>query len=259
MKYNPTSYVFDYGSPNVIDGSNFDDVTTVTANGGHAVFVLDTEYQGDNIEDNPHYDSYTGSSANNAWNSLRKKQVIPHIQWVGNWVKNPDKEWLSEEVVIRARVQEGYGFRDLSVLDGGSGENPDTLVNNGYPYYKFNSSDILTIIDDQQAKKDGLKEVNVVPNPYYGASGYETGQVDNRVKITNLPQECTISIYTINGNLIRQVKKDNEISYFEWDLKNNYGIPIASGMYVIHIDAGDVGEKVLKWFGALRPTDLDNF
>jgi len=98
-----------------------------------------------------------------------------------------------------------------------------------------------------------------VPNPYYGASGYETGQVDNRVKITNLPKECTISIYTINGNLIRQVKKDNEISYFEWDLKNNYGIPIASGMYVIHIDAEDIGEKVLKWFGALRPTDLDNF
>ena len=24
-------------------------------------------------------------------------------------------------------------------------------------------------------------------------------------------------------------------------------------------DAGDVGEKVLKWFGALRPTDLDSF
>ena len=259
MKYNPTSYIFDYGSPLMIDGSNFDDVSTVTANGGHAVFVLDTDYQGDNQEDNPHYDSYKGSSANNAWNSLRKKQVIPHIQWVGNWIANPDKEWLSEEVVVRARVQEGYGFRELSVLDGGIGENPDTLVNSGYPYYKFNSSDILTILDDQEAKKDGLKEVNVVPNPYYGASGYETGQVDNRVKITNLPKECTISIYTINGNLIRQVKKDNEISYFEWDLKNNYGIPIASGMYVIHIDAGDVGEKVLKWFGALRPTDLDNF
>ena len=108
-------------------------------------------------------------------------------------------------------------------------------------------------------KREGLKDVNIVPNPYYGMSGYETGQVDNRVKITNLPRECIISIYTVNGNLIKQVQKDNDIPHFEWDLKNNYNIPIASGVYIIHVDAGEVGEKVLKWFGALRPTDLDSF
>ena len=28
---------------------------------------------------------------------------------------------------------------------------------------------------------------------------------------------------------------------------------------VVHVDAGEIGEKVLKWFGALRPTDLDSF
>ena len=270
MQYNPTSYLFDYGMDNQITA--FDtEVEMVSMNGGHAVFVLDTEYAGDNPEDNPHYGSYTGSSQNNAWNSLRKKQVIPHIQWVGYWVANEEQsnnvlpqEWLGNEVVIRARVQESYGFREFSVLDGGMMDEDgimidDTLVNQGYGYYKFNSSEILTLLDDTATKKEGLKEVNIVPNPYYGVSGYETGQVDNKVKVTNLPKECTISIYTINGNLIRQVKKDNEISYFEWDLKNNYGIPIASGIYVIHIDAGDIGEKVLKWFGALRPTDLDSF
>ena len=30
-------------------------------------------------------------------------------------------------------------------------------------------------------------------------------------------------------------------------------------MYIIHIDAGEIGEKILKWFGAMRPFDLDNF
>ena len=161
---------------------------------------------------------------------------------------------MMDEVVIRARVQEPYGFRELSVM-----ENNEDLVNDGYPYYKFNSSEILTLLDDDQARKDGLKEVNIVPNPYYGTSGYEEGQVDTKVKITNLPKTCTISIYTVNGNLVRQYSKDNEISYWEWDLKNNYNIAIASGIYVIHIDAGDAGEKVLKWFGALRPVDLDSF
>jgi hypothetical protein len=260
MQFNPTSYIFDYGIENA-GLQNNEDVTTTTMNGGHSVFILDSEYQGDNQEDNPHFSSYAGSSVNNAWNNLRKKQVIPNIQWVGYWLSSGDN-WLEDEVVIRSRVQEPYGLRNGVVNNTVS--NPDgtveyVWVNEGFPYYEFNSSEILTLLDDKNAMKAGLEMVNVVPNPYYGASGYETGQVDNRVKITNLPETCTISIYTINGNLIRQVKKDSEISYFEWDLKNNYGIPIASGMYVIHIDAGDIGEKVLKWFGTLRPVDLDTF
>jgi hypothetical protein len=30
-------------------------------------------------------------------------------------------------------------------------------------------------------------------------------------------------------------------------------------VYIIHVDAGDLGEKVVKWFGALRPVDLNSF
>ena len=154
MLYNPTANIFGEGQNN-LDPSSWDEITMVSMNGGHAVFVLDTEYQGDNHEDNPHYASYAGSSANNAWNSLRKRQVIPHIQWVDYWVANPDQEWLSDEIVVRARVQENYAFRDLSVIANGS----DSLINSGYPYYKFNSSEILTLVDDQDAKEAGLREV----------------------------------------------------------------------------------------------------
>jgi hypothetical protein len=54
----------------------------------------------------------------------------------------------------------------------------------------------------------------------------------------------------------------------DWDLKNDFGIPIASGLYVIHVRAKfwdavtqDYVEKdkVVKWFGTLRPIDLDTF
>ncbi len=45
----------------------------------------------------------------------------------------------------------------------------------------------------------------------------------------------------------------------DWDLKNDFGIPIASGLYVIHVNAPGVGEKTIKWFGSLRPIDLDTF
>ena len=103
--------------------------------------------------------------------------------------------------------------------------------------------------------------IKVFPNPYYGSSKYERDQVDHRVKITNLPKTCTISIYNVSGTLVRQVNLDSEenVTGWDWDLKNNYNVAISSGVYIIHIDAGEIGEKVLKWFGALRPIDLDSF
>ena len=249
MQFNPTSDALVD-----TDGDGFPDFAPM--NGGHAVFILDTEYQGDILQDNPHYGNFTGNPFS-AWNSLRKSKVIPHIQWVGYWLANEEQAWLGNEVVIRARVHEAYGYRSTSTNTTVDGE--VDLLNEGYPYYRFNTADMYTILDDDEAKKGAMEDINIVPNPYYGMSGYEDGQVDTRVKITNLPPTCTISIYTINGNLIRQYKKDSEDSYLEWDLKNEYGIQIASGMYIIYIDAGEIGEKTLKWFGALRPIDLNTF
>ena len=63
----------------------------------------------------------------------------------------------------------------------------------------------------------------------------------------------------INGSLINQIKKDNDAPEIEWDLNNMYGIPISSGLYIIHVDAPGIGEKVIKWFGTMRPIDLNTF
>jgi flagellar hook assembly protein FlgD len=101
--------------------------------------------------------------------------------------------------------------------------------------------------------------INVVPNPYYAFSSYEQNKLDNRVKITNLPEQCVVSIYDMNGTLVRQYDKADPITSLDWDLKNFKNIPIASGTYIIHIDVPGVGEKILKWFGVMRPVDLDNF
>ncbi|MGB1032385.1 MAG: hypothetical protein ACPGWM_07210, partial [Flavobacteriales bacterium] len=90
-------------------------------------------------------------------------------------------------------------------------------------------------------------------------SEYEETKLDNRAKLINLPEECTISIYTINGTLVRQFKKADPLTYLDWDLKNQRNVPIAGGVYIIHIEVPGVGEKILKWFGIMRPTDLDNF
>ena len=131
--------------------------------------------------------------------------------------------------------------------------------NNFNPIYRFSTDDIVAEIGNNSVARSSIDMINVVPNPYYGYSEYETNQLDNRIKITNLPQKATISIFTLSGTLVRTLKKDDSsISSIDWDLKNDYGIPIASGLYVIHVKTNE-GEKVLKWFGALRPIDLDTF
>jgi hypothetical protein len=68
-----------------------------------------------------------------------------------------------------------------------------------------------------------------------------------------------VSIYNLSGTLIRFYNKADPITYLDWDLKNNKNIPIASGTYIIHIKTPEGGEKILKWFGVMRPVDLDNF
>jgi hypothetical protein len=83
--------------------------------------------------------------------------------------------------------------------------------------------------------------------------------LDNRIKITNLPVKCTVRIYTAGGILVRTISKDNDKTFTDWDLKNDVGVPIASGVYIIHVNAPGIGEKTIKWFGSLRPIDVNNF
>ena len=119
----------------------------------------------------------------------------------------------------------------------------------------------------------------MVPNPYYSYSNYETAsQLETKVRIVNLPvgmedgrpQGCTIRIYTVDGTLVRTigptaVTRSNsqygtaENTSVDWDLHNHTGIPIAGGMYLIHVSVPGIGERVIKWFGTMRPVDLNSF
>jgi hypothetical protein len=127
--------------------------------------------------------------------------------------------------------------------------------------------------DNTEVAVNHLDQIRVVPNPYYAYSAYETSELDNRVKITNLPGTCTVTIYSIDGVLIRQYKRDvgpnthygestektNLDSSLDWDLKNTKNIPVSSGVYLIHVEAPGLGERTVKWFGVMRPFDLGTF
>ena len=179
----------------------------------------------------------------------------------------------SDSVKVNDDWRQAGSLGDIYYVDkvsGGTQSSPVTMTVSykkvNYPNYRFSTAGIApTVLTEENLVDSVMDLINVVPNPYYAYSTYEGvengGQLDTRVRITNLPDECVISIYTINGSLIKQLNKDSQGSAsIDWDLKNQKGIPIASGAYIINVSVPSLGkERNLKWFGVLRPIDLDTF
>jgi hypothetical protein len=77
-------------------------------------------------------------------------------------------------------------------------------------------------------------------------------------EIGSTPERCNISIYTVSGKLVKRFSKDNPLTSLDWNLTNHANIPIASGVYLIHVDAPGVGERILKALISMRTVDLQD-
>jgi len=257
MIWNPTSKIGD----DIFVGSG-GSAGTPYFGGKHFIYIVGHNEYG--VFPMPAYDEgktiYKALHPSQDFISLRDQayNVWQHPAWCAIPITTPDYEFWSYDdmpdnpVKIRLRMANPY-FIDIN------GNVKDEPLNNNYPMFTFSTSALQSIKGDNDYFSKALEKANIVPNPYYGYSTYEETQLDNIVKITNLPERCIVSIYAPNGGLIRKFDKDNSDSYITWDLKNTHGISIASGMYIIHINAPGKGEKVIKWFGSLRPIDLNAF
>ncbi|MBL4652945.1 MAG: T9SS C-terminal target domain-containing protein [Flavobacteriales bacterium] len=185
---------------------------------------------------------------------LNEALTIGESYWVDNGpiIHKGDTLYHGESFVADTTLIEAIGTSTTGLVT--------SVVNNGLPMYTYSTEGFASIKGSDSEAISALDLISIVPNPYYAYSQYETNRLDNRVKIVNLPDQCTITIYSINGTLIRQYSKDDATqTYIDWDLKNTAFIPIASGVYIVHVEVPEVGEVVLKWFGAMRPVDLDSF
>src|SRR5690606_26261779 len=97
-------------------------------------------------------------------------------------------------------------------------------VNRGLPLYNFNTYNVAPTFS-KVVGEEALDDIKAVPNPYYAYNAYEGGRLENIVKIINLPVTCTVTIYTVNGTLVRTFKKDDPTrTSIDWDLKNSDNI-----------------------------------
>ncbi len=276
MKWNPTSsdVIYNYsagtispifgGKHNIyVFGHNGDKTWNNDPNFGNAVKMVPRYDGGKFIHDVLTVANTTSPT------DLYARQVYEDAMWVSIPLLAQGHTLFETDVKIRLRVaksyQPGYSTTSSPVVDTALAP-----INKNLPVYDFNTSDIGTIKGSSDAANKALDLINIVPNPYYAYSGYEKATSQTVVKITNIPVNCKITIYSLNGTLIRTFNVDQPsdaqkningvaVTSVDWDLNNQMRIPISSGLYLIHVDVPNVGERTLKWFGVLRPLDLEAY
>lgn len=235
MLFNPTQ--------NILGSAN-----EVLLGGKHFIYIINPNTNGA-----PAYDSCSWAYQKlSSGSSLDKRHVYNSVSWTSIPVLREGSTLLSSDVTVFINVKKPFA-RNYS-LSGAI--NP---VNKNYPMYRFSTMETKTITNDINTAKSALDLINVVPNPYYGNNEYETSIYDQIVKITNLPMKCTISIFNINGSIVRKIVKDDNLTYYNWDIKNENGTTIAGGLYLIHIQAPGIGEKTIKWLGTMHTIKTREF
>ncbi len=109
-------------------------------------------------------------------------------------------------------------------------------------YVNLDSSEIQDFIGTKLFATD-LSEVKVYPNPYKDEYGTDT------ITFTNLTENAEIRIYTVSGKLVAALEP--ELLTYEWDLNNDAGNRVASGIYFCLI-TNEKGEKAIKKLAVIR-------
>ncbi|MFC2103206.1 T9SS type A sorting domain-containing protein, partial [Bacteroidota bacterium] len=113
---------------------------------------------------------------------------------------------------------------------------------------------------DENDERELWERVNVYPNPLYGfntLTSHNTNTPDEPfVTFINLPEEVTIKIYSLSGTLLRTLttndKSTSTSPFLRWDLTNESGLRMASGMYLAIVSSGSYEDKILK-FALIMP------
>jgi hypothetical protein len=104
-------------------------------------------------------------------------------------------------------------------------------------------------IADAQADIEAIK---VFPNPYYGFNIVERDRFQRFVTFNHLPQKAIIRIFSLAGVLVRTITKDDPTQFATWNLENESGLPVASGIYVVYIDMPDLGKTKTTKLAIIR-------
>ncbi len=174
---------------------------------------------------------------------------------------NPDSVWRPGReisIVTASGVIKVYAAVMLSAPQGKSLILPTAgdvyVVRTSKPFQAGDQYTFTTLASkfDPAAGGGGslLDSIYVVPNPYVAFSELEmpgstsTRRGEQRLQFRNLPPRCTIRIYTMVGELVDTIEKDDATNYASWRVLSYEGQRLAYGVYLYHVDAPGIGEKI---------------
>ena len=100
---------------------------------------------------------------------------------------------------------------------------------------------------------EDITKVRVVPNPfnYYQAKRWSGER--NRITFTNLSKNCTIRVFTVNGDLVKTFHHKSESATEHWaPLLTEDNVFPAPGVYVYVVEDEDTGDKETGKFIIIR-------
>ena len=149
------------------------------------------------------------------------------------------------------------------VTDGNGGFNPDTVWSSANPehwsspngYQSLETSRGTTILDPNYVQiypgvhaQNTSENIKVVPNPYISRSNFNENKYVHKIRFTNLPAICTISIFTVSGEQVFTLNHQSEMDGNEWwDLRTINNQEIAPGLYVYVVQAEGMDDFIGKF------------
>jgi hypothetical protein len=85
-----------------------------------------------------------------------------------------------------------------------------------------------------------LRGAHAYPVPYKPAAGH------SGITFTALTGQVTIKIYTLSGELVKTLSKDDSSNSIAWNVANDKGEGVASGVYLYVMESSQSGKKIGK-------------
>jgi len=121
--------------------------------------------------------------------------------------------------------------------------NPDQWAN-PEGYASIENSKGTTILDRNFVQVypgikpvEELGTVGVVPNPYRVNSGFKESEHLRQIRFTNLPEKCTIKIFTLTGEAVATINHNDEASGNTWwDMRSMNNQEVSPGLYLFYVE-----------------------
>lgn len=170
-----------------------------------------------------------------AVDQLRVPHVVYHdpLNKVLKYARKEGGKWAIQTI---ESVGEEVAYSDIAIDSKG---NPVIAFSNAlYPNNKVRLARFVPTPVSPISPTDSPNNVRAYPNPFRPSKGH------SEMTFSDIPVESKIKIYTLTGELLRELTADSG-GQAPWNGKNNSGEDVASGVYVAFIE-GNGGKKNIK-------------